>query len=305
MASTHRNQRGNSALVVLILVLLAVLIVPVVLHFTQRGHNRLPLDVAATYPADREIVPGQAFAAVLVAIMRHELDDGAGWRPNDFVLWGPAVTSDNNANRQLGIIVAMRESVRIFKNHLTKVSANEYDANLVAADTVFRNDAEKFWFPSAESKFREGVEALEKYLAGLETDPPKSKPINRRNIELIRLFQEWTDLLGGAHANLFDESVSWWSTDDHFYRAQGLSHVMYHLTLALEREFAVDLEGRPTVKELFHEVEVALSRAAVLKPLVILDGRPSGLFANHRRNLDVYIVEARQKMYSIREELEK
>jgi hypothetical protein len=305
MASTHRNQRGNSALIVLILVLLAVLIVPVVLHFTQRGHNRLPLDVAATYPADREIVPGQAFAAVLVAIMRHELDDGAGWRPNDFVLWGPAVTSDNNANRQLGIIVAMRESVRIFKNHLTKVSANEYDANLVAADTVFRNDAEKFWFPSAESKFREGVEALEKYLAGLETDPPKSKPINRRNIELIRLFQEWTDLLGGAHANLFDESVSWWSTDDHFYRAQGLSHVMYHLTLALEREFAVDLEGRPTVKELFHEVEVALSRAAVLKPLVILDGRPSGLFANHRRNLDVYIVEARQKMYSIREELEK
>jgi hypothetical protein len=29
------------------------------------------------------------------------------------------------------------------------------------------------------------------------------------------------------------------------------------------------------------------------------------VLANHRRNLDTYITEARQKMYSIREELEK
>jgi hypothetical protein len=37
----------------------------------------------------------------------------------------------------------------------------------------------------------------------------------------------------------------------------------------------------------------------------VLDGSDAGLTANHRRNLDVYIAEARQKIYSIREELEK
>jgi hypothetical protein len=42
-----------------------------------------------------------------------------------------------------------------------------------------------------------------------------------------------------------------------------------------------------------------------MNPFVILNGSPSGLFANHRRNLDIYLIEARQKMYSIREELEK
>jgi hypothetical protein len=42
-----------------------------------------------------------------------------------------------------------------------------------------------------------------------------------------------------------------------------------------------------------------------MKPLVVLDGSPSGIFANHRRNLVAYIVDARQLMYSIREELEK
>jgi hypothetical protein len=37
----------------------------------------------------------------------------------------------------------------------------------------------------------------------------------------------------------------------------------------------------------------------------VLNGSPDGVFANHRRNLDAYISEARQKMYSIREELER
>jgi len=48
-----------------------------------------------------------------------------------------------------------------------------------------------------------------------------------------------------------------------------------------------------------------LGFAARLKPLIVFDGRSDGLLANHRRNLDAYITEARQKMYSIREELEK
>ncbi len=42
-----------------------------------------------------------------------------------------------------------------------------------------------------------------------------------------------------------------------------------------------------------------------MKPLIVLDGSPSGVFANHRHNLDAYISEARQKIYSIREELER
>ena len=41
-----------------------------------------------------------------------------------------------------------------------------------------------------------------------------------------------------------------------------------------------------------------------MKPLIVLDGSETGIFANHRHNLDAYISEARQKMYSIREELD-
>lgn len=287
----------------LVVVLLVTL--PLLLHCSLVRHSRLPFDVQGAYPPEQPFESGEVFANTLAAVMEHELDSPTGWRPNDLFLWGPGLWADNKSNRQLGIIQALRESTRVLRDHLTKVSATEYDANLVEADTRWRNDEHKFWFPSAESRFGDGVDSLRAYVAGLESEPRISKPINRRNVELIRLFQAWTDLLGSAHADLYREDESFWLTDDHFYRAQGFAHVMYHLTLAVRIEYAAELEQRETVLELFDQIQHSLGTAATLKPLVVLDGAPDGLFANHRRNLDAYVVDARQLMYSVREELEK
>ena len=100
-------------------------------------------------------------------------------------------------------------------------------------------------------------------------------------------------------------SIKPWRTDDYFYHAQGFAHVMHHLSRAVRREYAALFAGRPSVQQMLDEVIDALGRAATLKPLIVFDSSSDGLFANHRRNLDVYIVDARQKMYTIREELEK
>lgn len=307
MADETTNTRGTGWFVALISVLLlATVVVPLLIHFGQKRHDVLPFDVTRAFPADKPLVAGEAFASTAAALMEHELSSLTGWRPNDFVLWGPRLWADNNANRQRGIILALRESVRVLKDHLTKVSSNEYDPNLVAADTAFRNDAEKFWLPSAESKFRAGVRYLHAYVDGLKTDPPRSRPIIQRNIELIRLCQAWNDLLGDAHGSLFADLDSPWRTDDVFYRAQGVAHVIRHLAAAIAREYHREFyEVKPVVGSLLDDVIGALSRAAVMKPLVVFDGAPDGIFANHRRNLDAYITEARQKIYSIREELEK
>lgn len=301
---TRSGWRGWIRAVVVVALLLCVA-GPLVMHFGQKRHNRLAWDVQAQFPPNQAIADGDVFATTVIAIMAHELNGTTGWRPNDFVLWGPRWWADNNAHRQLGILQAVRESVRVFKDHLTKVSSDEYDPNLVAADTAFRNDAEKLWLPSAESKIREGIRYLQAYLDGLKSTPPRSRPINQRNVELIRLFQAWSDLLGDAHANLYREPESVWRTDDDFYHAQGFAHVMFYLVRAVAREYQHEFDTKPVMRTLFNEVADALGQAAVMKPLIIFDGRPEGIFANHRRNLDAYINEARQKMYSIREELEK
>ena len=281
------------------------------LHFGLKHHDRLDYDIDQIFPPDKPAPPGEIYASTLAAIMDHELHTGFGWRPNDFFLWGPKVAADNNSDRQLGIIQAVRETTRVFKDHLTKVSSNQYDPNLVIADTDFRNDAEKWILPSPEGKYEDAINHLRAYVAGLHTTPPSSRELNTRAVELVRLVQTWTDLLGDAHANLYRSTkddgspVHSWDCDHYFYHSQGYAHVMYHMMQALEREYAGQLKDDPVLKTMFDESIDALGKAAVLKPLIVMDGSPDGLFANHRRNLDAYITEARQKMYSIREELER
>lgn len=296
------NARVAGITLVLALVFLGT---PLFLHFTQKRHNQLDFDADRAFPDSAPLAGGEVFATTLAAVVQHELDGHTGWRPNDFVLWGPSVMADNNANRQRGIIQGVRESLRVFKDHLTKVSSDEYDKNLVAADNAFRNDMEKLWLPSAESKLEEGNKSLQAYVKGLGTTPARSRPLVRRNVELIRLFQTWTDMLGDAHGSLYRDDLGFLETDDAFYHAQGVTHAFRFLVRAVEREYRSEVSARPVLQQLLREVAHALDRAAVLKPVAVFDGSPAGLLANHRRNLDTYITEARQKMYSIREELEK
>lgn len=288
-----------------------LLAINLALHFGQKSHDRLPFDINKAFPPGKEFKPGEIYATTLAEIMEHELKDGFGWRPNDFYPWGPHVLADNNANRQLGIIMAVRETARVFKDHLTKISSNEYDNDLVVADTDFRNDASRFMLPAPEGKYRDGVAHLRAYVAGLHSTPPESSPLNQRNVELGRLLQAWGDLLGDAHANLYrtrkedGSRVRPWDVDDYFYHAQGYAHVLYYMAQAIKREYWSPLKTKPVLATLFDETIDPLGRAAMMKPLVVLDGSPDGLLANHRKNLDAYISEARQKLYSIREELER
>ncbi|HXN84456.1 MAG TPA: DUF2333 family protein [Candidatus Binataceae bacterium] len=281
------------------------------LHFGQIRHNRLGYDIDAQFPPNQPFRPGEIYASTLAAIMDHELHSTFGWRPNDFFLWGPKVLADNNSDRQLGIIMAVRETSRVFKDHLTKVSSNEYDPNLVIADTDFRNDASRWILPAPETKYADGVAHLRAYVAGLHANPETSRELNQRSVEMIRLFETWSDLLGDAHAKLYQtdsyggKRIHSWDCDHLFYHAQGYAHVMFYMIKAVRREYAGQIKEDPVLATLFDEVTEALGKAAMLKPLIVLNGSPDGLFANHRRNLDTYIAEARQKMYSIREEVER
>jgi hypothetical protein len=288
--------------VAIAVVILGILVTPLVLHFGQKRHDVLTFELP---PSPGDGPRGAAFAAAAGAMMTHELDGFTGWRPNDLPPWGPTLGPDNNASRQMGILLALRETVRVAKDNLTKVSSDVYDPNLVQADNLLRNDPEKWAFPSAESRYERAVERLRAYGDGLATDPPTSRPINARNVELIRLLSAWTDLLGGAHADLFGNRVGWFQIDDVYYQASGTCHVIAHMIPAIQIEYDRELTSRPVLSQLLAEAQVPLARCATMKPIVVFNGGDTSVLANHRRNLDAYVTEARQKLYSAREELEK
>jgi hypothetical protein len=293
----------------LVAVAVFMLAINLALHFGQIRHNHLGYDVNQQFPAGKPFVPGEIYASTLAAIMDHELHTGFGWRPNDLWPWSMHVMADNNANRQLGIIIALRETMRVFRDNLTKVSSNEYDKNLMIADTDFRNDARRWIFPSAESRYEDGIRHLRAYIAGLHAHPPTSRELNQRNVELVKLFQAWTDLLGDAHAQLYrsvkddGSPVRPWDVDDYFYQSQGYAAVMYYTLQAVKLEYHQALAVKPVLAQLIDETIDPLGKAAMMKPFIVMNGSPDGLFANHRRNLDAFLMEARQKMYSIRDEL--
>ena len=282
--------------------LLLLVLLPLVLHFGQKAHNQIEIAPPAdTAPS----APGAHFGNAAARIMEHELDGTTGWRPNDLIVWGPRLAADNNANRQLGVLQALRETLRIFKDELTKVSSDTYDRNLVEADNLLRNDPHKWAFPSAESRYRDAVQRLDAYVAGLRGDVPASRPIITRNTELIPLLEAWNTVLGAAHADLYRTDTDWLQVDDDFYRVTGYCHVIANMVPAVEHEYGSELESRPGLRALFGEIHPPLARCAVIKPVYVFNGRDSGMLANQRRNLDSYVNEARQKIYSIRDELEK
>jgi len=84
------------------------------LHFGQKRHDQLNYSISRKFPPDTPFASGEIYATTLAAIMENELNGTFGWRPNDFPLWGMHVLPDNNANRQLGILMAVRETMRVF-----------------------------------------------------------------------------------------------------------------------------------------------------------------------------------------------
>ncbi|MFP6663509.1 MAG: DUF2333 family protein [Deltaproteobacteria bacterium] len=291
----------------LVAVVLTVFLVagPLALHFGQKRHDALVIELVPGTADGSPALAGAAFGTTVAAIMSNELSGTTGWRPNDLVFWGPVTMADNNASRQLGILQALRETVRIFKDHLTKVSSDDYDANLVAADNLLRNDPEKWAFPSAEGRYKEAVARFDAYVAGLSAEPPTSKPIHARNVELMRLMQAWSDLLGAVHAELLSDTIAWFAVDDAFYHATGVCHAIAYTIPAVEIEYGREFQQRPILAELMAETRVSLARCGAMKPIIVLNGADTSLLANQRRNLDAYVTEARQKIYSIREEIDK
>ena len=257
----------------LVLVAIGLLAGPLVLHFAQKRHDRLAFDIDARFPPDHPLVGGEVFATTLAEMMEHELTGGTGWRPNDFVLWGPRLWADNNANRQLGIIQALRESVRVFKDHLTKVSSDEYDANLVAADTAFRNDA-------SASGSRRPRAATARASPGCAPTWPASAPtrrarsaMNRRNVESSASSRPGATSSATRTPTLYRSPRSPWQTDDDFYHAQGVApRDPPSDARRRARVPATSSHQHPVLGTLFDEVAGALGAAAELKPLVVLDG---------------------------------
>ena len=259
--------------------------------------------------------PGTAFIDTTISLMENELTSSGGWLPND-IPPSPTWLLDNRRNFQLGVLEVVRYNTRVLRDGLSRQrTTDSIDSDCDKAFTSFSNDPLKWIFPSAESKYQDGIDRLANYQQRLASGSAYFYP---RSDNLIQLLEQYASLLGGVNTRLLNVSrtrftahdnastasglpqytrVPWMKIDDNFYFARGVGYGLYHMFKALRIDFAQVLKDK-NADIIMAEIIASLEETS-FEPLVVTNGGKKGIFASHCSNLRVFLDDARQKINSL------
>jgi len=244
------------------------------------GHGEEHVELPEISP-----VAGVTFVDTLIRLMDYELNTRfLGWRPNGIFIC--RFTYDIN-NYQLGVLEAVRFTTLRLKDSLTRLGeADSYDPDLEQALNDFYISAASWWFPSAESSYRQAVEHLQRFKIKLERG---QRNFYYRRDTLVALLSTYRDQIGNVNRTLVTP-VGWWKSADYFYYARGVAHAYYEILKVCRvgfRNQLATMHGADIMDEVLHE----LSSAEKIDPWIILDADLDGFFANHRANLNAPLSE--------------
>ena len=282
----------RSQKILILAVIVLVLIAGFVIGTLQGQRPSLPVVVE-----DPGAPQGTATVSMVRDLMRAQLDGFGGWLPNDMP-FSPSFYLDNLPSFQLGVLQVVRHASRVLRDNLTRQRTSDAvhkDTDL--AYSAFANDPLKWAFPSAESAFGRGVNALTRFNEHLKQSPT----FYPRADNLIQLLEPLVSELGAITTRLLQaqegEGVSWWEIDDNFYMAQGVGYATLGVMLAVQHDFADVLRDK-NAQEITDLILKSL-RGSQFDPIIVTNGGKAGILANHSNNVKVYLDDARQKMNSL------
>lgn len=243
-------------------------------------------------PVHEKLPVGATFVEAVMQPIDEELSHRFwGWRPNDIIN-----VTDNVNHFQLGVLEVTRRTVVQLTQRIARTgSTDAFNPHLENAMNWLMVKADRYWFPSPESKYKESMEELDAYKHMLLK---KKASFYIRTDNLIPLLTAFEDLLGSCDENLVKtmeddgSAVSFFKADDYFYYAQGVASSMAAILEAVHHDFSPTLESR-NGSELLHHAIVSCKAAAQLSPLFIMNSDLDGIFANHRANMAAPISHAR------------
>jgi len=231
---------------------------------------------------------GVAFVEACIKPLDNELNHRFwGWRPNDIIRF-----TDNINNLQLGALeVTRRTAVALAENLSRTGRADAYVPSLEYAMNSFMIKPSEYMFPSAESKYQEGLDEWQNYQKMLERGEAR---FYRRLDNLVPLLKAYESILGSCDENLVKKlgQISSFDADDVFYYTKGVATAMSPILEAVAIDFD-DTIGSVQGMDLLHHTIEALHHAEHMDPWIILEGSPDGILANHRANIAASISHAR------------
>jgi len=236
--------------------------------------------------------PGIATTEAIIEVLEYELRGRWwGWRPNDLVQ-----ITDNVQHYQLGVLEVSRRAVVALAERMSRTGSTAlYDPNLEMAMNWIMVKAESYWFPSAESKYKETIMDMRGYVQRLERG---SASFFTRTDNLIPLLASFEDLLGSCDEILLkakeddDKKVSFFKVDDYFYYTKGVIESMLVILEAVREDYYETLESRRSLEIIDHAL-YSLEHGEHINPWIVLNSDLSSIFANHRSNLAGPVSHAR------------
>ena len=233
---------------------------------------------------------GALFVNALIKPLDYEMNERFwGWRPNDIIQ-----ITDNVNNYQKGVLEVTRRTTVVLAEKISRTGgSSSFNENLEAAMNWFMVKSDKYWFPSAESKYNEGLDELRTYLIKLDR---KEVNFYNRADNLIPLLESYQDLLGSCDENLVKQfiegrEVTFFTADNYFYYAKGVASSMIVILEAVKEDFHETL-GSSGIEILDHAIE-SCHHADHINPWIVFESDLSSIFANHRANMAAPISHAR------------
>ena len=304
----EEKKKGKYKGTVLVLLLIFILFVVIVMAVNSKKPARLTLANLDTQ------VKGTAFIETNQLLIKQMVEN---WLPND-VFW-PTVFLDNMPNFQIGELEVVRYNVRVLRDNLSRMrTTDKLDPYAEAAFTALSNDPYKWWFPSAESKWKKADDNLELFYRNLLAGRSFFYP---RADNLVELLKQYASLMGGVNTRLInaprdidkaldveedkgsqgsklvDIDIPWTRIDDNFYYAEGVAYALYESFKAIKIDFKDVLIDKNSMK-LTDKILENLERC-YFEPLIVFNGDPGSIFANHSLNLSGVFNDARQKIDSL------
>ncbi|MFO8084983.1 MAG: DUF2333 family protein [Desulfobacterales bacterium] len=236
--------------------------------------------------------PGIAVTEAIIEVLEYELKGRFwGWRVNDLVQ-----ITDNVQHYQLGVLEVSRRAIPALAERMSRTGSTAlYDPNLEMAMNWIMVKAGAYWFPSAESKYKEAIADLKTYRDRLEKG---TADFYTRTDNLIPLLASFEDLLGSCDENLLKmkesdgSKVSFFKADDYFYYTKGVIESMHTILEAVREDFFKTLDSRRSVEIIDHALK-SLEHGEHIHPWIVLNSKLSSIFANHRSNLAGPVSHAR------------
>ena len=255
----------------------------------------------------------------LIDVTEKLLNKPGGFLSNDVT--PPSVLLDNMPSFEFGALEMVRDLALVLRKDFSRSQSQSLEnPYLKVAQPQFNIDHTRWAFPSAESEYENGVEALINYRDSLADNNQNAAQFYARADNLRDWLNEVekrlgslsqrlsasvgqervnTDLAGDdaakqstRSADTFQVKTSWWQIDNVFYESKGACWALLHFLKAVEIDFAGTLQKKNATASLRQIIcELEATQESVWSPM-ILNGSGFGMLANHSLVMANYISRA-------------